>query len=90
MRCAPSSTTTAAAAWLANGPRAPRWRSCIGSPRYVAAFHEKTSGHLHPLKYALGLAQAAKAAGVRIFEGSAVMGLRRGASLVAVHAQRAR
>ena len=58
----------------------------IGSARYVAAFHEKTSGHLHPLKYALGLAQAAKAAGVRIFEDSPVVGLRRGASLVAVTA----
>ena len=58
----------------------------IGSKRYMAAFHEKTSGHLHPLKYALGLARAAQAAGVRIFEGSAVVGLRRGASLVAVTA----
>ena len=58
----------------------------IGSARYVAAFHEKTSGHLHPLKYALGLARAAQAAGVRIFEGSPVVGLRRGAALVAVTA----
>ncbi len=58
----------------------------IGSARYVAAFHEKVSGHLHPLKYALGLARAAQAAGVRIFEGSPVVGLRRGASLVAVTA----
>jgi gamma-glutamylputrescine oxidase len=58
----------------------------IGSARYVAAFHEKTSGHLHPLKYALGLARAARAAGVRIFEGSPVVGLRRGASLMAVTA----
>lgn len=58
----------------------------IGSERYLAAFHEKTSGHLHPLKYALGLARAAQAAGVRIFEGSPVVGLRRGATLVAVTA----
>jgi len=59
----------------------------IDSPRYVAAFHEQRSGHLHPLKYALGLARAAEAAGVRIFEGSPVTGLRRGATLVAVTAQ---
>lgn len=55
----------------------------IDSPRYVAAFHEERSGHLHPLKYALGLARAAQAAGVRIFERSAVTGLQRGATLVA-------
>ena len=55
----------------------------IQSPRYVAAFHETTSGHLHPLKYALGLASAAQAAGVRIFEGSPVTALTRGSRLVA-------
>jgi gamma-glutamylputrescine oxidase len=55
----------------------------IDSPRYVAAFHETTSGHLHPLKYALGLARAARAAGVQIFEGSPVTGLQRGSALVA-------
>jgi gamma-glutamylputrescine oxidase len=59
----------------------------IDSPRYVAAFHEQRSGHLHPLKYALGLAQAALAAGVRIFEQSPVTGLQRGATLVASTAQ---
>lgn len=55
----------------------------IRSPRYVAAFRENTSGHLHPLKYALGLAQAAQAAGVRIHEHSPVTGLDRGRRLVA-------
>ena len=59
----------------------------IGSQRYVAAFRENTSGHLHPLKYALGLARAAQAAGVRIFEHSPVTGLQRGATLVARTAQ---
>lgn len=59
----------------------------IHSPRYVAAFRENTSGHLHPLKYALGLARAATAAGVRIFEHSAVTGLQRGSTLVARTAQ---
>lgn len=55
----------------------------IRSPRYVAAFREHTSGHLHPLKYALGLARAAQAAGVRIHEHSPVTGLDRGHTLVA-------
>jgi gamma-glutamylputrescine oxidase len=55
----------------------------IRSPRYVAAFREHTSGHLHPLKYALGLAQAAQAAGVRLHEHSPVTGLDRGRTLVA-------
>lgn len=59
----------------------------IGSPRYVAAFREKTSGHLHPLKYALGLARAAQAAGVRLFEHSPVTDLERGGTLVARTAQ---
>jgi len=59
----------------------------IGSPRYVAAFREHTSGHLHPLKYALGLARAARAAGVHLFEHSPVIGLQRGSTLVARTAQ---
>ena len=59
----------------------------IGNQRYVAAFRENTSGHLHPLKYALGLARAAQAAGVRMFEHSPVTGLQRGSTLVARTAQ---
>ncbi|MBA4262511.1 MAG: FAD-dependent oxidoreductase [Comamonadaceae bacterium] len=59
----------------------------IDSPRYVAAFRENCSGHLHPLKYALGLARAAQAAGVRVFEHSPVTGLQRGSTLVARTAQ---
>ncbi len=59
----------------------------IGSPRYVAAARERRSGHLHPLKYALGLARAARAAGVRIFERSPVTGLLRSGRLMAVTPQ---
>ncbi len=62
-------------------------RALVNSPRYVAAFHEKRSGHLHPLKYALGLAQAARAAGVQIYEGSAVTALQRGGTLRAITPQ---
>jgi gamma-glutamylputrescine oxidase len=62
-------------------------QSLVRSPRYVAAFHEKRSGHLHPLKYAFGLARAAQEAGVRMYEGSAVTGLQRGEKLRAITAQ---
>jgi gamma-glutamylputrescine oxidase len=54
----------------------PQW---IASPRYHGGLHDPRSGHLHPLKYALGLAGAAAAAGVQIFEHSAVTRLIRGA-----------
>ncbi|TXT35788.1 MAG: gamma-glutamylputrescine oxidase [Comamonadaceae bacterium] len=58
----------------------------IQSPRYCAAAFETNSGHLHPLKFGLGLARAAQSLGVRIFENSAVTGLTRGA---VVHARTA-
>lgn len=53
-------------------------RDWIASERYEAAAFDAGSGHLHPLKYCLGLAAAATAAGVRIFENSAVYSLERG------------
>ncbi len=40
------------------------------SPDYVGGVLDMGAAHLHPLNYALGLARAAAAAGVRIFEGS--------------------
>ena len=43
----------------------PEW---LASERYHAGVLDKNSAHLHPLKYALGLAQAAMNAGVRIYE----------------------
>jgi len=45
-------------------------RSLIASDRYVAGTYDPVCGHLHPLKYTLGLAAAAERAGVRIFEGT--------------------
>ena len=51
----------------------------LASPRYLGALFDPDSGHLHPLNYALGLARAAEAAGVRIFEGSQVTRLEPGA-----------
>jgi len=50
----------------------PQW---IASPRYVAAAHDPRSGHLHPLKYARGLGQAAAALGASLHESSVVTAL---------------
>ena len=40
----------------------------VKSPKYSAGLLDPGAGHLHPLKLALGLAKAAEAAGVRIYE----------------------
>lgn len=50
----------------------PQW---IRSPRYSAAVHDPRSGHLHPLKYTLGLARAAASLGVVVHEDTAVTSL---------------
>jgi len=44
----------------------------IASPLYHGGVHDLHAGHFHPLNYALGMAKAAEAAGVRIWEGEAV------------------
>lgn len=49
----------------------------LGTGRYHGGVLDADSGHLHPLNYALGLAAAAGAAGVRIFEGSRVLAFER-------------
>lgn len=59
----------------------------IASPRFVAGWHDSLSGHLHPLKYTRGLAQAAAAQGVQIFENSRATRLERGAKPVVHTAQ---
>ena len=51
----------------------------IASPRYHSGVFDARSGHLHPLKYTLGLARAAAAAGVRLHEDSPVRSLQQGA-----------
>lgn len=53
----------------------PRW---IASPRFVAGIHDPLGGHLHPLKYSLGLADAAAGLGVRIHEDSGVVAIEPG------------
>jgi gamma-glutamylputrescine oxidase len=42
----------------------------VASERFDSGVFDARSGHLHPLKYCLGLAAAARAAGVRIHENS--------------------
>ena len=53
-------------------------RAQLDSPRYRAAMFDPHSAHLHPLAYARGLADAARAAGVVIHENSAVTRVQRG------------
>ncbi len=48
----------------------PDW---VGTDRYCAGLYDPTAGHLHPLKYVLGLAAAAERAGVLIYEQSAAL-----------------
>lgn len=55
-----------------------RLRGVLASDRYRGAVFDPASGHLHPLEYVFGLARAAMAAGVRIFEHSRVTQLVRG------------
>ncbi len=50
----------------------------IASRRFHSGAFDPQSGHLHPLKYCLGLAAAARAAGVQIYENSPVIHLERG------------
>lgn len=53
-------------------------RERVGSPAYHGGEIDMGGGHLHPLRYALGLARAAQAAGVRLFEQSRVTALTHG------------
>jgi gamma-glutamylputrescine oxidase len=58
---------------------APDIKNWIASDRFHSGAFDPQSGHLHPLKYTLGLAHAARAAGVQIFENSPVVEIVRGA-----------
>jgi gamma-glutamylputrescine oxidase len=53
-----------------------RW---VASPRYHGGVHDPRSGHLHPLKYTLGIARAAAQAGALLHEGSKVSAIEAGA-----------
>jgi gamma-glutamylputrescine oxidase len=47
-------------------------RSLVGSSAYYGGTLDMGGGHMHPLRFALGLARAARDAGVRIYERSKV------------------
>lgn len=51
------------------------------SPAYAGGILDMGAAHLHPLNFALGLARAARGAGVRIFEGAEVHHITRGQPL---------
>ena len=50
----------------------------IASPRFHSGYHDRRSGHLHPLNYTLGLAKGAASIGVRICEHSPVRSMTSG------------
>jgi gamma-glutamylputrescine oxidase len=50
----------------------------MDTDRYIAGLYDSASGHLHPLKYTLGLNAAARAAGARVFENTPVVRVRQG------------
>lgn len=49
-------------------------RSLLATDRYLGAVYDSNGGHLHPMRYTLGLARAAVERGAVIHEGSAVVG----------------
>ena len=53
-------------------------REEVASACYVGGRMDEGGGHLHPLRFVLGMAEAAARAGVRIFEGSRVERIRWG------------
>jgi gamma-glutamylputrescine oxidase len=54
-------------------------RARVASERYLAGVYDPFSGHLHPLKYCLGLAEAARNEGALLFAHSPVIEVVRGA-----------
>ncbi|WP_270730879.1 NAD(P)/FAD-dependent oxidoreductase [Shimia sp. Alg240-R146] len=51
------------------------------SPKYVGGSLDMGAAHLHPLSFALGLADAARAAGARLFEASEVTQINQGSKV---------
>jgi gamma-glutamylputrescine oxidase len=49
-------------------------RARLDSPLYLGALYDAAAGHLHPLRYLLGLARAARRVEVRIHEHSRALG----------------
>ncbi len=56
----------------------PAIRHLIGSKAFKGGEVDRGAGHIHPLNFALGLAKAAAAAGVRIFEKTQALQIKQG------------
>jgi gamma-glutamylputrescine oxidase len=56
-------------------------REMLGTDSYHGGWLDGDAAHLHPLNYLLGLARVARAAGVRMFEGTAVRRIGRSAPI---------
>jgi gamma-glutamylputrescine oxidase len=50
----------------------------VASKRYLAGLYDAGAGHLHPLRYTIGVGKAAVAAGVQLHENSAVTSITHG------------
>lgn len=55
------------------------FRDVVKTDAYEGGIIDRGAGHIHPLRYALGLARAAEAAGATIYEGSAATSIDNGA-----------
>jgi len=53
-------------------------QSILGTDKYVGGSLDMGAGHLHPLKFGIGLARAAQESGVKIFEESRVRKIEKG------------
>jgi gamma-glutamylputrescine oxidase len=60
-------------------------RTLIDSPLYRLALYDDACGHLHPLRYTLGLAAAAETAGAIVHEGTRALGFESGPQRSRVH-----
>ena len=60
----------------------PAIRALIGSSAFKGGTVDRGAGHIHPLNFAIGLAKAAAAAGVRIHEQTEALSIRHGAQPV--------
>ncbi|MCK3654789.1 oxidoreductase [Pasteurellaceae bacterium Macca] len=63
----------------------PQLQQHLGSEIYVGGLYDSQSGHLHPLNYCLGLAQACLSLGVKIYEHTPALDLNPQGNMVHIH-----
>ena len=61
--------------------------SALGSEHYFGGTRDSGTGHIHPMKIVIGLAQAAARAGARLFENSAATRVSRESGRIVVRSQ---